>query len=173
MFPSVEWIQNMAKEKRFTRKGEMFSSDNLSALAGMCFQYFATQCNSKNSTLSSYVIKKNVFAMLTSYESMLDFFTNTHYHQVCTYSTSRMYWIAILYAVSLQIDLIQYFSVSGTSSSIWFRSWPKTLHKERSQIALVCDCRNSNISSEFENFQCKKHWTFKFIQSKWKQQYKI
>ena len=116
MFPSVEWIQNMAKEKRFTRKGEMFSSDNLSALAGMCFQYFTTQCNSNKSTLSSYVIKKNVFAMLTSYESMLDFFTNTHYHQVCTYSTFRM--IRYTFAVPLQIDLIQHFFFSGTSSSI-------------------------------------------------------
>lgn len=109
MFPSVEWIQNMAKEKRFTRKGEMFSSDNLSALAGMCFQYFTTQCNSNKSTLSSYVIKKNVFAMLTSYESMLDFFTNTHYHQVllvpydsdhdqrpCTKRGHKSHWCAIV-----------------------------------------------------------------------------
>ena len=117
MFPSVDWIQNMAKEKQFTRKGEMFSSDNLSALAGMCFQYFTTQCNSNKSTLSSYVIKKNVFAMLTSYESMLDFFTNTHYHQVCTYSTFRMNRCTFAVPRPNRLDPT-FFFFSGTSSSI-------------------------------------------------------
>lgn len=81
MFPTVDWIQNMAKLKQFSRKGEMFSADNLAILAEICFQHYLNQCSVQN-TLSAYVIKNDVFSFLTSYERMVDFFANNSYHQV-------------------------------------------------------------------------------------------
>lgn len=81
MFPSVDWIQNMAKVKQFSRKGEMFSADNLAILAEICFQHYLNQCSVEN-TLSAYVIKNDVYSLLTSYEKMVDFFANNSYHQV-------------------------------------------------------------------------------------------
>ena len=82
MFPTVDWIQNMAKAKQFSRRGEMFSADNLAILAEICFQHYINQCSVQN-TLSAYVIKNDVFSLLTSYERMVDFFANNSYHQVC------------------------------------------------------------------------------------------
>ena len=81
MFPTVDWIQNMAKVKQFSRKGEMFSADNLAILAEICFQHYLNQCSVQN-TLSAYVIKNDVFSFLTSYDRMVDFFANNSYHQV-------------------------------------------------------------------------------------------
>jgi hypothetical protein len=80
-FPSVDWIQNMAKVKRFSRKGEMFSSDNLALLAEICFQHFVKE-STLQKKLTSYVVKNDVYSLLTSYERMVDFFTDTKYHQV-------------------------------------------------------------------------------------------
>ena len=66
MYPTVDWIQNMAKSKQFSRKGEMFSADNLAILADICFQHYLSQVPVQN-TLSAYVIKNDVFSLLTSY----------------------------------------------------------------------------------------------------------
>jgi hypothetical protein len=72
----------MAKEKHFSNKGEMFSSDNLASLAEICFQHFLSECMIENTVMTASVLKHGVFSMLTSYESMVEFFTDTLYHQV-------------------------------------------------------------------------------------------
>ena len=64
-FPSVDWIQNMAKIKQFSRKGEMFSSDNLALLAEVCFQHFL-KGGTLQKKLTSYVVKNDVYSLLTS-----------------------------------------------------------------------------------------------------------
>ena len=81
MFPSVDWIQNTAIINLFSKRGEMFSADNLACLAEMSFQHFHQQALVQK-TFIAHVIKKDVFSFLTSYEKMLDFFTDTGFHQV-------------------------------------------------------------------------------------------
>jgi hypothetical protein len=81
MFPSVDWIQNTAIINLFSKRGEMFSADNLAYIAEMSFQHFHQQALVQK-TFIAHVIKKDVFSFLTSYEKMLDFFTETGFHQV-------------------------------------------------------------------------------------------
>merc|ERR1719270_1825576 len=81
MFPSVDWIQNTAIINLFSKRGEMFSADNLCALAEISFQQFFHHSMVPN-TFKAHVIKRNVFSFLTSYVKMVEFFTDSQYHQV-------------------------------------------------------------------------------------------
>ena len=92
-FPAVEWIQNKAKENMFSVRGEMFSSENLAALAGICFHHFLSECEEEHDIFTSYVLKKDVYSMLTSYKRMEEFFSDENYHQVYkfTYSPKTNY----------------------------------------------------------------------------------
>ena len=81
MLPPVEWIQNTAIVNLYSKRGEMFSAENLSCLAEMTFQQFFLQSMVPN-TFKTHVIKKDVYSFLTSYDKMVDFFTDTRYHQV-------------------------------------------------------------------------------------------
>ena len=81
MFPSVDWIQNTAITNLFSKRGEMFSADNLCALAEISFQQFFHHSMVPN-TFKAHVLKRNVYSFLTSYENMVDFFTDIRYHQV-------------------------------------------------------------------------------------------
>ena len=73
----------MAKHKQFSKKGEMFSADNLALLAEICFQDFLMKCTADNTLMSAHVIKNDVLSFLTSYDKMVEFFTDPSYHQVC------------------------------------------------------------------------------------------
>ena len=81
LFPSVDWIQNTAITNLFSKRGEMFSADNLCALAEISFQQFFHHSMVPN-TFKAHVLKRNVYSFLTSYENMVDFFTDIRYHQV-------------------------------------------------------------------------------------------
>lgn len=80
-FPSVDWIQNTAIINLFSKRGEMFSADNLCALAEISFQQFFHHSMVPN-TFKALVLKKNVYSFLTSYDKMVEFFTDIRYHQV-------------------------------------------------------------------------------------------
>jgi len=80
-FPSVDWIQNTAIINLFSKRGEMFSADNLCALAEISFQQFFHHSMVPN-TFKAHVLKKNVYSFLTSYDKMVEFFTDIRYHQV-------------------------------------------------------------------------------------------
>jgi len=107
-FPAIDWIQNMAKHKQFSKKGEMFSADNLALLAEICFQDFLMKCTADNTLMSAHVIKNDVLSFLTSYDKMVEFFTDPSYHQVllvpydsdhdqrpCTKKGHKSHWCVI------------------------------------------------------------------------------
>ena len=81
MFPSVDWIQNTAIINLFSKRGEMFSADNLCRLAEMSFNHFINKSMMSNE-FEAKVLKSNVFSFLTSYDKMVEFFTDPQYHQV-------------------------------------------------------------------------------------------
>ena len=68
----------------------MFSSENLALLAQICFQHFLNECRIENELMSAVVQKHNVYSMLTSYEQMVEFFTDVRYHQVNTLAVAEL-----------------------------------------------------------------------------------
>ena len=99
-FPSVDWIQNTAIINLFSKRGEMFSADNLCALAEISFQQFFHHSMVPN-TFKAHVLKRNVYSFLTSYDKIVDFFTDSRYHQVMNIFIRIEYFHCKKYSVCL------------------------------------------------------------------------